>query len=568
MKKQRVLRLLLVGLLTFVGLLFGGELAYAADTTDSPTLDIYGPIWQDKENSFTTRPDIDKDTNPVTGTLDSIKLESNVEVSDATTFGNIMEKKYSIEEVKDSLIQPSWLTNGLVVASDDYYEGTSIFKSSFADGTMSYSMSMDDLGDSLNEKVKSYPDDPSHSHYYVILKGQPNRYKSSVTVDKINEDGQKTELLNKIGSSPDKTAQYILLSDYFDSDKSMVDTDTGQLVDVTPAKLSGSSFYTFPVDLSRSSSAFTILPTKNLKKATINYKLPDGSEAAPSAKLNGYEGLKVPVTSPEVAGYTPDQAKMTVDFKDTTSTYTVNYKARSTTGTPDMVESNTTAADTNSFTPFKVYGKQTLYTYKMATFKKSQRVNRYVQKAKAYAPVFQVVGIQRSNNGVLRYKLSNDTYITANADYVGRLYWQRSYPKMYVTNAKGINTYDGTVFSRSTKQEHFKQGKVLRVVKSIKSGQTTRYELADGTYITGDKQWVTPNKPQKVNKLRTKRNIKLYKDVDFTRKVKTIKAGKTLKVNGWDYSHGYDHTAYGTLRYRVNGGYVTANSKFIEVAKY
>ena len=137
-----------------------------------------------------------------------------------------------------------------------------------------------------------------------------------------------------------------------------------------------------------------------------------------------------------------------------------------------------------------------------------------------------------------------------------------------MTNAKGINTYDGTVFSRSTKQEHFKQGKVLRVVKSIKSGQTTRYELADGTYITGNKQWVTPNKPQKVNKVRTKRNIKLYKDVDFTRKVKTLKAGKTLKVNGWDYSHGYDHTAYGTLRYRVNGGYVTANSKFIEVAKY
>ena len=125
MKKQRVLKLLLVGLLTFVGLLFGGEFAYAADTTDSPTLDIYGPIWQGKENSFTTRPDIDKDTNSVTGTLDSIKLESNVEVSDATTFGNIMEKKYSIEEVKDSLIQPSWLTNGLVVASDDYYEGTS-----------------------------------------------------------------------------------------------------------------------------------------------------------------------------------------------------------------------------------------------------------------------------------------------------------------------------------------------------------------------------------------------------------------------------------------------------------
>ena len=127
---------------------------------------------------------------------------------------------------------------------------------------------------------------------------------------------------------------------------------------------------------------------------------------------------------------------------------------------------------------------------------------------------------------------------------------------------------DGKIFGQATKKAYYKQGTTVSIVRRVKNGQTSRYQLANGTYITGNKQWVTPNKPQKVNKLRTKRNIKLYKDVDFTRKVKTIKAGKTLTVNGWDYSHGYDQTAYGTLRYRVNGGYVTANSKFIEVAKY
>lgn len=67
--------------------------------------------------------------------------------------------------------------------------------------------------------------------------------------------------------------------------------------------------------------------------------------------------------------------------------------------------------------------------------------------------------------------------------------------------------------------------------------------------------------------VKTKRSINRYRNVNLTQKSRRIAKNKTLKVYGYDYSRGHELTKHGTLRYRVAGGYITANTKYVRAYK-
>ncbi|WP_260246145.1 DUF5776 domain-containing protein [Levilactobacillus brevis] len=565
MRKQRIFKWFLMVAMLITGMLLGGPAIRAAadDTTatDEETLDVYTPAWHGKVPD--TRPSISSQSpfSAPEGCIASINLDNNITVSDSTTFGDILSDLNSDSAlVKRSMMEYSSIANGLFLISDINSDAAATISNVF-DHT---SMNTADLENMPTEKPVEYTKSPGH--YYIVLPGQPNKYTAKIIINQLNASGETSDIATTTATSAYTTGLFTISAKYLVDDAFVINAGTGQEMTLTRIMdMDGSDYETFPVDVNQGPQTFTIVPQDQLLHATVNYKFAGGTEAAPSAKLSGYAGLTtVSAKSPTISGYTPDQKEVAVAFAPTEKTYTVTYKANPTTPTAtESSASSSTADEATTFTPFKIYGKRALYTYKNATFKKNQRVSHYAQKSKAYAPIFEVVGTAKSTSGHLRYKLADGTYVTANADYVGALYWQGMYQKLYVTNPKGTNAYDGTRFAQATKQKHYRQGTALTVVKQTQVGQTTRYELTNGTYVTGNKQWVSPAKPRLVKQVKVKRTIRLYRDVNGSTFIKRIKPGKTLTVTGWDYSHGRNPRLSGTLRYRVAGGYITANRQFV-----
>ncbi|MCU0199088.1 DUF5776 domain-containing protein [Levilactobacillus brevis] len=565
MRKQRMYKWFLMVAMLLAGMLLGGPAprAMADDTTTTGemTLDVYTPAWRGKVPD--TRPSISSQSpfSAPEGCIASINLDNNITVSDSTTFGDILSDLNSDSAlVKRSMMEYSSIANGLFLISDINSDAAATISNVF-DHT---SMNTADLENMPTEKPVEYTKSPGH--YYIVLPGQPNKYTAKIIINQLNASGETSDIATTTATSAYTTGLFTISAKYLVDDAFVINAGTGQEMTLTRIMdMDGSDYETFPVDVNQGPQTFTIVPQDQLLHATVNYKFADGTEAAPSAKLSGYAGLTtVSAKSPTISGYTPDQKEVAVAFAPTEKTYTVTYKANPTTPTAtESSASSSTADEATTFTPFKIYGKRALYTYKNATFKKNQRVSHYAQKSKAYAPIFEVVGTAKSTSGHLRYKLADGTYVTANADYVGALYWQGMYQKLYVTNPKGTNAYDGTRFAQATKQKHYRQGTALTVVKQTQVGQTTRYELTNGTYVTGNKQWVSPTKPRLVKQVKVKRTIRLYRDVNGSTFIKRIKPGKTLTVTGWDYSHGRNPRLSGTLRYRVAGGYITANRQFV-----
>lgn len=565
MRKQRIFKWFLMVAMLITGMLLGGPAIRAAadDTTatDEETLDVYTPAWHGKVPD--TRPSISSQSpfSAPEGCIASINLDNNITVSDSTTFGDILSDLNSDSAlVKRSMMEYSSIANGLFLISDINSDAAATISNVF-DHT---SMNTADLENMPTEKPVEYTKSPGH--YYIVLPGQPNKYTAKIIINQLNASGETSDIATTTATSAYTTGLFTISAKYLVDDAFVINAGTGQEMTLTRIMdMDGSDYETFPVDVNQGPQTFTIVPQDQLLHATVNYKFADGTEAAPSAKLSGYAGLTtVSAKSPTISGYTPDQKEVAVAFAPTEKTYTVTYKANPTTPTAtESSASSSTADEATTFTPFKIYGKRALYTYKNATFKKNQRVSHYAQKSKAYAPIFEVVGTAKSTSGHLRYKLADGTYVTANADYVGALYWQGMYQKLYVTNPKGTNAYDGTRFAQATKQKHYRQGTALTVVKQTQVGQTTRYELTNGTYVTGNKQWVSPTKPRLVKQVKVKRTSRLYRDVNGSTFIKRIKPGKTLTVTGWDYSHGRNPRLSGTLRYRVAGGYITANRQFV-----
>ncbi|KRL21235.1 DUF5776 domain-containing protein [Lentilactobacillus kisonensis] len=160
---------------------------------------------------------------------------------------------------------------------------------------------------------------------------------------------------------------------------------------------------------------------------------------------------------------------------------------------PAKTETNSTSKAT-TVKSFKVYAKKSLYSYKSVNFTKNNRVKKYVVKSRMTAPTFTVIAKAKSANGTARYKLSDGTYITANKKYVANLYWQTKHSNLYVTNKTGLYEYKSTTLSKKNQVKHVKKGQALQVKKVVKHGATTRFQLTNGNYITGNKQFTSLTK--------------------------------------------------------------------------
>lgn len=147
-----------------------------------------------------------------------------------------------------------------------------------------------------------------------------------------------------------------------------------------------------------------------------------------------------------------------------------------------------------------VYATKKIGMYKAANFKKSQRIAVYAKRARLNRPVFVVSGYARSTNGLLRYQVKDVNrgsktfgkkgYVTASLKYVQPVYYV-SMPKskvITVISKKGVNSYKKV--NQKGKVRHYKIGTNLRVKKIVKYRLTTRYVLANGHYVTGNKKIV------------------------------------------------------------------------------
>jgi len=322
----------------------------------------------------------------------------------------------------------------------------------------------------------------------------------------------------------------------------------------------------------------TYIPVADAKTVTIHYVMSDGTKAPADRIVRGTDNT-VTVTHPLVTGYTASELTTPIDFKSLalddaagnstnpamTVTYQADKQAPSTGGTTGTTGTAPTPAadEVTSPQPVKIYGKRALYRYSHVDFKKSERIQFYTKKAKAYAPVFTAVKQVKSRAGNLRYELADGTFVTANPAYTAKLYWQGAYQQLFVTHPRGINVYRTDTLK--TRVRHLKQGTSLMVKQIVKKNGQTRYQLTDGTYVTGNKRFVSPTQPRVVKQVQTKRSVGLYRDVNLTHKVKGIRRGTHLVVKGWDFSHGERASRDGVMRYRVAGGYVSANRSLVAV---
>lgn len=146
-----------------------------------------------------------------------------------------------------------------------------------------------------------------------------------------------------------------------------------------------------------------------------------------------------------------------------------------------------------AFRPFMIYTKQALYRYTKPTFNTKQRVKHYRRYTRQTAPTFKVVGVKRSANGRLRYKLANGSFVTARKAFVYNLYWQgKHYTKIKLDRT--VYEYKQPKFAKVNRQKRLKKGTIVTVKRIVHRGYMTRYQLSNGHYITGNKQFITPRR--------------------------------------------------------------------------
>ena len=205
--------------------------------------------------------------------------------------------------------------------------------------------------------------------------------------------------------------------------------------------------------------------------------------------------------------------------------------------------------------------------YRTPTFTKQSRMVWFKRQPQMKQPQFKVLGNATSKQGNPRYRVRDVNrysstyrqvgYITTRSDYVQSAYYAHSGQTGVVTviNPKGVNGCQRVMLSG--KIQHYRQGQQLNVKRVTRQGQTTRFQLTNGQFITGNKQLVQVGKRWIPRRVTVRRHINRYSTVNFKHRNGRYPVRRVLKVLGWNY------TQNGTLRYRVAGGYITANPTYV-----
>lgn len=220
-----------------------------------------------------------------------------------------------------------------------------------------------------------------------------------------------------------------------------------------------------------------------------------------------------------------------------------------------------------------IYALTALSLYSSPEFATSNVLATYVKKPRIYRPRFMVIGWAYDSQNRLRYQVRDINqksatygltgYVDADPAVVRGAYYQTLSSEITVLNPKGINGY--STADLTGKVNHYKQGTVLKVVRLVADRVATRFILADGSYITANKQLVKMGvvpMPSSADKLAA---LNRYDDLQLTQRNQHYQAitPQTFRIKGWDYSNGYNYQVKSVKRYLVNGGYITAYSVLV-----
>jgi len=342
-------------------------------------------------------------------------------------------------------------------------------------------------------------------------------------------------------------------------------TDGTYVLDPAMAGLSGVSVF------AEAPETHTTTPTptpETSQPVTVHYVDAQGNQIAKDKTLTGKLGATYQTAALDITGYHLNQTPANATGKFTSSKQSVTY-------TYDAVVQSGSAGATIAPKGTVICATQKIGLYKQATFTKKARKQWYHKKSRMNRPMFVVTGYAKSKNGVKRYQVRDVNhhsrtagktgYVTANAKYTVPVYYATKHSQITVINPQGINAYSKKTLTG--KRTHYRQGQVLKVKKIVTHNLTTRFVLSNGRYVTANKQLVQAGKQAMPKKIVVKHAINRYGTANLTKRNRHYRAGEVLKVKGWTYSNAHNFGKNDTLRYRVNGGYVTANQHFVRTVK-
>lgn len=127
--------------------------------------------------------------------------------------------------------------------------------------------------------------------------------------------------------------------------------------------------------------------------------------------------------------------------------------------------------------PVWLYAKQSVKAYKDV-----KNVGTGKQVAKTYGAGTK---LKTKTLAGKRIQLDNGLWITANKAYVNNLYYTYSSKVKTVQSVRGTNRYKDIALKQ--KVDNFKAGTKFDIKKVVKYGHTSRLQLGNGMYISGNK---------------------------------------------------------------------------------
>ncbi|MFD1548607.1 DUF5776 domain-containing protein [Levilactobacillus fuyuanensis] len=297
-------------------------------------------------------------------------------------------------------------------------------------------------------------------------------------------------------------------------------------------------------------------PAPTSQPVTVHYVDDQGNALKPDKSLTGSLGGTYKAEPLTITGYTLAKTAGTESgtFGDTAQTVTYTY-------TKNAVKATVLSAT------------KKIGLYSSPDFSSKTLKQWYAKKSRLNRPMFEVIGTATSKTGVKRYQVKDvnsesDTfgqtgYITANTDYMTSAYDTPTDKQITVIGPEGVNAYSQKDLTHQ--KAHYQQGQVLTIKKVVTQNMTTRFLLTNGTYITANKQLVTTGKQTMPKRVQAKTALNRYGTANLTKRNHhyTKKAHATFKVTGWAYSNANDFSKGDTLRYKVAGGYITANKHLV-----
>ncbi|GAX04015.1 hypothetical protein IWT140_01649 [Secundilactobacillus pentosiphilus] len=158
---------------------------------------------------------------------------------------------------------------------------------------------------------------------------------------------------------------------------------------------------------------------------------------------------------------------------------------------PDTDNNNNTTPSTpatpgtSNNHPYSVYATRAMRLHKNVSL--TSPTKSYKKQSRAKAPSFKIQGVAYDKNGKKRYKVKGG-YITASSKYVADSHFRSNKVKRVRVIGNKVNSYKDVKLSKNQKLGSYKKGTKIKVSRIVKYGRTTRFQLPNGRYITGNKQ--------------------------------------------------------------------------------